>query len=260
MLDSHVVEYQKNNISTVLRMDINNNNFKRILCFNVINNSICTYGTKCVYAHSLSDQKIEPLRHKIYTIIRGESSLKDLDLINDDRLFRGMLELTKLCTMCVKRSCPGGYNCRNGAINIDCRICFDDFMYGNCRRHNCTSKHLTQRGLVPYYYQLSNCTGKTVDELVNERKEKNKIKNIVKLETLSRPDTFFSKPVKPYVDTTNNLKGVLLTEKFLMNYINGNKELKEISSDSEPDNVDNVIRYLNDNSDSEEDSIFKDEY
>ena len=248
-----MVQFKKYTVlNTNMYNNSTSNNFKRILCFNVINNAVCTYGSKCVYAHSLSDQKIEPLRHKIYTIIRSDTNLKDLDLVKDDKLFRGMLELTKLCTMCVKKSCPGGYNCRNGAINIDCRICFDDFMYGNCRRPNCTSKHLTERGMISYYDQLSKSTGRPVDDLINERKDKIK-KNIVKIEPI------LPKPVKPYVDTSNSMKGVMLTEKFLMNYINGSREIKEVLSDSENENVEEMIKYLNEDSESEEDSIFKDE-
>lgn len=129
------------------------NNCKKILCYNVINNKACTYGNKCMYAHTLAEQRIEPLRHKAYMILKNNNNLSKLDLVNDEKLFKTLLQLTRICMTCAKNMCPGGYNCRNGAIGPNFRICYNDLMSGNCNKMNCQSIHLTERKLVPYNLQ-----------------------------------------------------------------------------------------------------------
>ena len=141
-------------------------NNKKILCFNILNKKKCLYGDKCVYAHSLSDQKIEPLRHKAYTIIKSAEDLSNINLIADIKLYETLLQLTKVCSLCNKSQCPGGYNCRNGAINMKSKVCYEDFIYGNCKRANCLATHLTKRGFIPY----------------NKQKNKENINNIKKNE------------------------------------------------------------------------------
>jgi hypothetical protein len=121
----------------------------------MLNNKLCDYKNKCMYAHNLSDQKIDPLRHKVYTIIKSDNDLKNINLISDKLLFETFLQLTKVCNSCMKSLCPGGYNCRNGVLNIKYKICYDDFMYGQCRKFKCNSVHLTTRNLIPYYTQKS---------------------------------------------------------------------------------------------------------
>lgn len=129
-------------------------NSKKILCHNMLNKQKCNYGYKCMYAHCLKEQKIEPLRHKIYTLITHTTDLSHIDLINDPVLYDNFIQLTRICSLCNKNQCPGGYNCRNGAINFEYKICYDDLVYGNCKkRATCQSVHLTDRGLMPYMKQ-----------------------------------------------------------------------------------------------------------
>ena len=45
-------------------------NHKKILCQNFIINNTCSYDTKCLYAHSLSEQKIDIKRKKIFELIK----------------------------------------------------------------------------------------------------------------------------------------------------------------------------------------------
>lgn len=135
----------------------NKKNLKRILCLNIINGSQCTYGTICDYAHSLSEQQVDKIRHRIYTMIKSTNSLENINLVTDNELLRGLVEMTHLCSACIRKECLGGYNCRNGAMNIDSRICYDDLMSGYCKRSNCVSVHLTKRGLIPYYQQTNHC-------------------------------------------------------------------------------------------------------
>jgi hypothetical protein len=130
------------------------NKTKRILCYNIIKGKECQYGDKCLYAHSLEKQKIDPIRKKIYTILKGDNNLKNINLIKDKALFQTMTQLTKVCFHCSKNNCHGGYNCRNGSINPKYKICYDDVMYGNCKNKKCFSIHLTNRGMMPYYTQM----------------------------------------------------------------------------------------------------------
>ena len=143
-----------NNVNTKKNDTVLNN--KKILCFNMLNNKKCNYGNKCVYAHSLSDQKIDSLRHKAYTIIKSAENLSHIDLLVDQKLYDTLVQLTKMCSLCNKNLCPGGYNCRNGAINMKSKVCYEDFMFGNCKRNNCLATHLTTRGFIPYNKQKNN--------------------------------------------------------------------------------------------------------
>lgn len=203
---------------------------KRILCYNIINNKACSYGNKCLYAHSLSEQKIDTIRHKVYTILKNNNNLSELNLVNDNKLFKTMLELTKLCSLCIKHMCPGGYNCRNGSVNINYRICYEDMMYGYCRRLNCTSLHLSKRGLVSYYEQ-------------KERKNE---------------DSFKPKKFIRSKSMMSNISGILLTEKFLLAHLGAGQD-NNVDSDSEgEEEVTKVINYLNESSEdaSDNESIF----
>lgn len=207
-------------------------NSKRILCYNIINNKMCSYGSKCMYAHSLSEQKIDPIRHKVYTLLKNTTDLHDLDLINDNKLFKALSELTKVCSMCIKKICPGGYNCRNGTINYNLKVCYEDLMYGHCKRDSCLSIHLTERGLISYYQQ------KDKKIFTNDYK---KNKNIKSKNILS------------------DISGILLTEKFLMTHFNTNSIL-ESSDDETEEDITRIKKFLNDSSDDDinDGSIFTD--
>ena len=288
--------YQKNNNKLIIdKMNIKNtNNFsnsKKVLCFNVLANKVCNYGSKCMYAHNLNEQKIEPMRHKIYTILKSSNDLSNIDLINDNKLYSGLLQMTKVCSFCMKKICPGGYNCRNGSINIKYKICFDDLQNGNCIKTNCMSVHLTSRGLVPYFVQ-KNKLFKLKNQIAEEKKlelpleidetssssEKN-IRNSV-WENIPRsifksdkkrygennyspPKTFDNKTKKlrPEKDKNKNIEAsrILLTDKFFTNYYDKKINYDYMSSDSDDENdVENIISYLNNSSDTDslEESIF----
>ena len=132
-----------------------NENNKRLLCLNTLNNkNICKYGSKCVYSHSLEEQKVDPLRHKAYTIVKNNFELSNINLVKDKKLFSTLVELTRVCYYCSKNKCTGGYNCRNGVISFKYKVCNDDLLYGNCRKIKCNGVHLTEKGLTPYYIQM----------------------------------------------------------------------------------------------------------
>lgn len=222
----------------------NNDNLKRVLCINMLNSGKCQYGFKCMYAHSLNEQKIDVGRHKVYTIIKCADDLSHINLIDDEKLYRTMLDLTKLCNMCNKGLCPGGYNCRHGAISLKYRICYEDLIFGNCKRNNCQSVHLTDKKLTPYM------------------KQKNKEKKNYGYTNISDKDRLFNKYSKKNSKIKYDLdsvKGVLLTENFLMSHFGKITNRDYFSSDSEDDeDTEKIIRYLNnDNDNSDEESIFE---
>jgi hypothetical protein len=141
---------------------MNNNYQKRILCNNMLKNNKCNYEHNCMYAHSINDQNIIPIRKKIYNYINNKIDMSQVNLLNDKDFFENCLQLTHFCTHCIKKSCSGGLNCRNGAYNITYKICYNDFMYGKCNKYKCNSIHFTQIGLIPYYDQKINIKKKNL--------------------------------------------------------------------------------------------------
>jgi hypothetical protein len=129
---------------------------KKVLCLNIVKNNYCNYGDKCVYAHTLKEQNINPLRKKIYTIMRNGIKIPKLDLIDEPDFYATIKELTKTCIYCEKYNCVGGYNCKNGAITTYYTICDSDLMKGVCHNTECEKYHLTNLGLIPYIIQQRN--------------------------------------------------------------------------------------------------------
>lgn len=194
-------KFQRNNIS----------NSKKILCYNILNNKPCNYGPKCMYAHDLADQKIEPYRDRAYKILQDKPNISDLDLISDHTLFDTFLQLTRVCGLCNKNNCPGGYNCRNGAISEKYHICYDDLIYGSCKKKPCELIHLTDLGLIPYTKQQNNSNYPNF-----------KYKNL------------------------SNIKGELLSDNFFVKYFGNQNINPELSSDSDlEENIQNNIKFLN---------------
>jgi|AntRauTorckE6833_2_1112554.scaffolds.fasta_scaffold16447_2 hypothetical protein len=249
---------------------------KRVLCYNVLNNKDCNYKNKCMYAHSLSEQKIDTIRHKVYTILKDDNDLSNLNVVNDKKLFETLTQLTKICIQCAKGVCPGGYNCRNGALNQKYRICYEDLMYGNCRRPKCYSIHLTDRNFRPYTEQKNDL--RSFQE--TKEQEQKPIRNIIKKSELMNDEVYKSpwlnmpKSIKiPINDVSessidnnifkkvekskyNNINGIKLTEKFFQR---SNETISLTESDTIDEDIETIKKYLNDNSDSESDekSIFE---
>jgi len=141
---------------------------KRILCYNIVTDGKCPYGTNCLYAHSLSDQNIDPLRKKIYSLLTSNVLLNDIDIINDNEAYKVFLQLTRTCYGCANGKCPGGYNCKNGAISAKHTICYTDFQFGNCQNSSmCDKLHLTRRQFVPkVMQQMIMSDGASIDKTI----------------------------------------------------------------------------------------------
>ena len=206
------------------------NNMKKILCYNIISGKKCNYNNKCLYAHNLSEQNIDHIRAVAYDILKDETkNLGDINLIENNKLYETFCQLTKVCTSCEKKMCSGGYNCRNGAISRDLKICYDDLVYGNCKYTKCNYIHLTTRSLVPYL------------------KQKNKLKSEKMAQTF-KSQNFNKIPDKIEDDIVN---------KNLINYLLSGKTSNCESDDSYDDeNIDDIINYLNNDNDSSDESIF----
>lgn len=207
----------------------NDNNVKKMLCNNILEYGTCHYGDKCMYAHSLSEQNVDPIRKKAYDIILDKEKISYKP---DKELSRTLLQLTKVCDDCDKKKCSGGYNCKYGVIDKKYQICADDLRYGICYNETCNCIHLTNKGLIPL-----NCNNKNETIRVIKYTDKNKKINI------------------PH--------GTLITEDFFLKLSGGNKQKKNDydSDDSENEfaDVERIKKYLNENSDSDkscDESIF----
>jgi len=142
-------------------------NIKKLLCYNIVNYSKCLYKNKCLFAHSLEDQKKDTIRQYLYDMIYCMEDLSSINIYNDKILFDELIIYTKECKNCISKKCPGGYNCKFGTCSKDIKICYNDMMSGKCfnitkqeNKTNFTIKrcihgvHLSEKNLIPYYLRI----------------------------------------------------------------------------------------------------------
>ena len=142
-----------------------NKNIGKILCNNMLLNGKCSYGDKCLYAHSLEKQVLEPLREQAYSIIKSKSNINNVDLQKDYKLYRVFLEMTKICDQCKINKCTGGLNCKKGVADSKYQICINDLNYGNCINPNCKLVHLTKFNIYPFYIKQNDVNR---DKIIND--------------------------------------------------------------------------------------------
>lgn len=112
----------------------------------------CSYGDKCLYAHTLKNQNIDIGRKQAWDILFStDETINDIDLQKDHQLYRSFLSLTQLCKECNKGKCTGGYNCKFGACDEIYQVCMRDLNRGDCFDENCKMVHLTKKGIKPFY-------------------------------------------------------------------------------------------------------------
>lgn len=228
-------------------MDSDNNNMKKILCNNIISGKKCNYGNKCLYAHSLDEQNVNPIRAKVYDILSKNNDLSDINLIEDNKLYEALCQLTKVCSSCERQICNGGKNCRNGAISKTFKICYDDLVYGNCKYAKCNFVHLTNRGLVAYLKQKNKAKHEKMNLLKNNSSSTG-VKNYFQYKFNYKKNK--SDDILKNTDDDEN-------ENNLVEYLFMTKNLNVESSDSYADeNIDDIIEYLNNDNDSSDESIF----
>lgn len=197
-----------------------NNNVKRILCSNIVTKKYCSFGKKCLYAHTLEDQIIDNDRIEAYDILRNDANLEHINLVKNTSLYNVLDTFTKLCTHCLNNSCPGGYNCHRGACDKRFQICSDDMKNGDCRKYNCSLIHLTKRGLVPYREQIKRCE-KTYTKKFHgcnstESKSTNTINKSVpvKSQTIwdNTPISLYKQGPEPIIGNSQNTQNTLQDE------------------------------------------------
>ena len=204
-------------------------NKKRILCYNILHNpNSCKYGTKCDYAHGLADQIIDPIRDKVYNMLKENIDMTSIDLIHDKELYNTLIVLTRVCKECSKNLCTGGYNCRIGALNEKYRICYDDMMFGTCSRGECKYIHLTNKGLKPYIIQKKIHKNKFMtNKFMANKVWSNKVGSSANINKNK-----INKYMKMNENIINNiLDGSLLTDKILRSYLDSDKLDGSVDSD-----------------------------
>lgn len=107
---------------------------KKILCTSKLIDNKCKYDKKCIYAHSLNEQKIDSERKYLYEIVL-DKNLKKFNLsegnLTDD-FYKNLIFLTTYCENCKMNKCLGGLNCRYGVCNSYLKICKNDLLTGDC--------------------------------------------------------------------------------------------------------------------------------
>lgn len=124
---------------------------KHMLCKSIISKKQCHYGQKCLYAHSLEEQKLNKVRDRAFKLIRGDIDASKVNIFQERDLYKTLLSLCELCTKCNEGKCTGGYNCREGAFDKKYVVCSLDLNKGKCTDSDCYKVHLTERGLKPYF-------------------------------------------------------------------------------------------------------------
>ena len=221
----------------------NTQNKKRILCYNILHSpNTCKYGAKCDYAHSLDDQIIDPIRDKVYNMLRKDVDMTLIDLIHDKELYNTLSTLTRVCRECSKKLCPGGYNCRMGALNEKYRICYDDMMYGTCSRGECKYIHLTNKGLKPYIIQKKIHDNKVRSNSSNKWNMSHPVINTNTRNTNTNTNTRNNEYVINKI-----LDGSLLTDKILRSYLDDDLDNlidSDTDSSTEDFKIETVIDFI----------------
>jgi hypothetical protein len=233
----HISQLNQNQANQINQINQNNSdlNFKKVLCNNIINNGMCNYDNKCLYAHSIAEQNIEPIRKIVYDMIIKGGNLSGINLQKNKELYRNLFQLTKLCDACSNGKCPGGYNCKFGANKKEHQLCAQDLVSGNCIDTNCELIHLTARGLTSYNGKFES---------------KQSYSSVVKNSShIQIPNKIYKYKSKINVPT-----GILLTDDYFKE--NNKFAISESNSDSDSDLFDDFENLSDDSDKSCEESIF----
>lgn len=173
----------------------NKHNFKKLLCYNIVNGCKCVYKNKCMFAHTIEEQIKEPIRQYIHNMLYEWDDLSEINLNEDKNLLDELILLTKECKNCMGKKCPGGHNCKFGVCLRENKICYNDMMYGKC--YNMLMEvnnngillckcihgiHLSEKKLIPYNQRmLSDLTNIETNFLIKHNVSFNSKNNIISL-------------------------------------------------------------------------------
>ena len=241
-------------------------NFKKLLCYNIVNNCKCVYKNKCMFAHTLEEQIKEPMRQYIYNMLYEWEDLSDINLNEEKSLLDELIILTKECKNCMSKKCPGGYNCKFGVCLRENKICYNDLMYGKCYNmlmetndngnvlYKCIHGiHLSEKKLIPYNQRmLTDLTNIEINFLVRHNVAFNSKNNII---SLCLNDNTINM-VKDIVTNKLNKTEILNNLKTMNNlFVDNNGGTTETIVDIEDDNIlDDIINDKNNYTDSHEEN------
>jgi hypothetical protein len=235
------------------------NNFKKLLCYNIVNNNDCIYKNKCMFAHELAEQKKDILRDYIYKIILIHDDLCNINIFENKSLMNELLIYTKECKNCINNKCPGGYNCKFGACTKELKICYNDLLYGKCfyslkneiNKYGKTYKrclngiHLTEKNLVPYNQRLNvdfNITNNILFpcETISFFNKQNTISLLLNDNTISKIRIFLNKINNKNINIINSYLGIFYEKNFIKNNDSDSDNNNINDSDSNTDDSDNT--------------------
>lgn len=148
--------YSNNNFNKkkIIQKDFRDEkNINKLLCNNIVTTGYCIHGDRCLFAHSLSEQKIDEVKKHAHDILFSNDDLSYINFQQNLTLYKSLLLLTKFCD---KDKCTGGYNCKYGVCgDKKTHICLKDLNYGDCNEINCNLIHLTKRNLKPFYHNYN---------------------------------------------------------------------------------------------------------
>jgi len=127
--------------------NMGNESLKKLMCKNILTNGKCSYENKCLYAHNLNEQNMDHKRKLVYDIIMGRIPYINNDIQIDDEIYKIFIQLCKICDLCSKNKCPGGFNCKHGVFDKQYQVCADDLRDGVCYNITCSKIHLTNKGI-----------------------------------------------------------------------------------------------------------------
>ena len=241
-------------------------NFKKLLCYNIVNNFKCVYKNKCMFAHTLEEQIKEPMRQYIHNMLYEWDDLSDINLNEEKSLLDELIILTKECKNCMGKKCPGGYNCKFGVCLRENKICYNDLMYGKCynmlmeinNNENILCKcihgiHLSEKKLIPYNQRmLTDLTNIETNFLIRHNVSFNSKNNII---SLCLNDNTINM-VKDIISNKLNKTEILNNLKTINNlFVDNNKANTQAITNIEDDNLlDDIINNKNAESESESES------
>jgi len=233
--------------------NINIDNKKKLLCYNVVNYGSCLYKNKCLFAHNLEEQKRENIREIIFNMINNINDLSEVYLNEDKELLNELILYTKECKNCINNKCPGGYNCKYGVCKKEMKICYNDLMNGKCKNDiiktsnitKCINGiHLTEKKLIPYnerIYGEYNYLNESIlnNKLINYNYKLNTISVLLNDDTIKIAKILIDKNFKNLVKSINKNKSIT------KNIYNNNDKESSISSDDEI--INEIIREIRNN-------------
>jgi hypothetical protein len=245
----------------------NKHNFKKLLCYNIVNNCKCVYKNKCMFAHTLEEQIKEPMRLYIHNMLYKWDDLSEINLNEDKALLDELIILTKECKNCIGKKCPGGYNCKFGVCLRENKICYNDLMYGKCYNmlmevtddnntiYRCINGiHLSEKKIIPYNQRmLSDLTNIETNFLIKHNVSFNSKNNII---SLCLNDSTIN-IIKDIVSNKLNKTEIIDNLKSMNNLFINNNNLLTTTDDNIFDDIMNEIDNEFENTN---DDIIPDEY